>query len=112
MKTKGVLAVAILVAVAFAGNALARDLPRFDVESHCQEVAEFGGGSNMVFNGCIDMEQAAYHNLKATWSSVPATTQAHCTEVASFGGESYSTLSGCIDMEVAAGSNRSTFSFE
>lgn len=101
---------AMVVAVA----ASAQTMPRFDVETHCEQVAGFGGEfSNTMYNSCVDMEQSAYSGLKEGWSSLPATIQNHCEEVAGFGGPgSYTMLESCVDMEVSAGSNRSEFSFD
>lgn len=94
--------------------AQAQQPPRYDVEGHCETVASFGGEfSNTTFNGCIEMEQSAYNQLKGTWNDLPPNVQNHCHEVATFGGEgSYSTLQGCVQMEVSAGENRSEFSFD
>lgn len=98
----------------FAGSAMAADMPRFDVEGHCGQVAAVGGSpSNTLYNSCIDMEQTAYNGLKGQWASLPASIQNHCLDVASVGGPgSYSLLESCVDMEVSAGSNRSEFSFD
>jgi hypothetical protein len=85
----------------------AGDVPRFDVERHCKEVASFGGTYSAALDkSCFDMEQSAYDNLKARWSEVSSSMAAHCSEVAAFGGPgSYSLLESCIRMESeAAGS--------
>ncbi len=94
-----------------ASPAAAETLPRYAVEDYCREVADFSGGSSMMFNGCIDMEQGAYNKLKASWGRVPASTAAYCMEVAEFGGESYSMLDGCISMELDAASDPGTFKY-
>ncbi|QFT84471.1 hypothetical protein FIU88_05690 [Halomonas sp. THAF12] len=92
----------------------AADMPRFDVEAHCEQVAAVGGSpSNSLYNSCIDMEQSAYNGLKDQWSGLPANIQNHCRNVASVTGPgSYSLLESCVDMEVSAGNNRSEFSFD
>ncbi|MCK2183638.1 hypothetical protein [Halomonas getboli] len=98
----------------FAGSAFAADIPRFDVEAHCGQVASISGdSSNMLYNSCIDMEQSAYNGLKGQWSGLPSNIQSHCQDVASVGGPgSYSLLESCVQMEVSAGNNRSEFSFD
>lgn len=97
-----------------AATAQANELPRFDVEAQCEQVASFGGDfSNTTYNGCIQMEQSAYNRLRENWASLPGNIRRQCVEVATFGGPgSYSTLGGCVDMEVQAGSNRQSFSFD
>lgn len=100
-------AIAAMVAAPLA-SALAADIPRLNPERYCNEVAQAGGGSAMIRNGCIEMEQNAYNKLKGYWSALPATARNYCVEVAQAGGGSYSILSGCVDMEVeAAGSGKS-----
>ncbi|SFT54860.1 hypothetical protein [Halomonas saccharevitans] len=92
----------------------AQQVPRFNVEAHCEQVASISGdSSNMLYNSCIDIEQTAYSGLKGQWSSLPANIQNHCRDVASVTGPgSYSLLESCVDMEVSAGNNRSEFSFD
>lgn len=46
-------------------------IPRYDVEAHCKSVADISGGSSMIFNGCVEMEQEAYDDIKQIWSSLP-----------------------------------------
>lgn len=94
--------------------ASAAEMPRFDVEAHCQQVASVtGSSSNTLYNSCVDMEQSAYNGLKGQWASLPASVRNHCKDVASVTGPgSYSLLESCVDMEVSAGSNRSEFSFD
>lgn len=94
-----------------ATAAEAQELPRYDVESHCKDVAAFGGApSETIRQGCFQMEQQAYNRLKEQWAELPRNVRQHCDEVASFGGSSsYSILKGCIDMEMqAAQDNRSS----
>lgn len=90
--------------VSAVGPASAQNLPRFDVDRHCQEVASFGGApSEVIRSGCFDMEQSAYDKLKDSWSDIPGSTRKHCLEVATFGGPgSYSLLEGCLQMERSA----------
>ncbi len=92
--------------------AIAQDMPRFDVEAHCEEVAEFAGGSHQIFNSCIQMEQNAYNGLKGRWANVSGRIRGHCQEVAEFSGGSYQILQSCVQMEEDAAGNRQSFSFD
>lgn len=98
----------LLTLCAIAAPAAAQDVPRFDVEKHCKQVASFGGSySASMDKSCFDMEQAAYDKVKAGWSDETASARRHCTEVASFGGAgSYSMLDSCLKMESRAASDR------
>lgn len=111
MKTAALVIIALL---GLSATAHAQEIPRFDVEAHCNAVASFGGDfSNMTYNGCVDMEQSSYNGLKGRWSEIPAATRRECINIATFGGTGdYMTLEGCIDMEMAAAGNQSTFSFD
>ena len=108
----------VLQATVLAGclpmAALADEIPRFDVETQCEMVASIGGEfSNVTYNGCIQMEQAAYNRLQTEWASIPGGVRRQCEEVATVTGSgSYSTLGGCIDMETQAADNRKSFSFD
>lgn len=65
----------------------------------------------MVMNGCMDMEQKSYDQLKQTWASISGEIKTHCQEVAEFGGGDYMTLKGCIDMEQRAVSTPRKFNY-
>jgi hypothetical protein len=92
-------------ALAAPVTALAQDLPRFDVQVHCQRLAGLGGQmSQSVFGICMDVEQAAYDGLKPTWQALPSAVREHCLSLASFGGPgSYAVLQTCIQVGVDAG---------
>lgn len=92
-------------------SAAAQSLPRYDVEAYCQQVADVSGGSSMIYNGCIKMEQEAYNDLKASWSAISSTTKSYCDEVARVSDGSYSILKGCIEMESDAASNTPEFKY-
>ncbi|MBB3185739.1 hypothetical protein FHR95_003332 [Halomonas fontilapidosi] len=115
MKAIKMVAIAAVISTPLVSTlASAQQIPRFDVETHCEQVASFGGDfSNTLYNSCVDMEQSAYNGLKGPWASLPANVRNHCHDVASFGGPgSYTLLESCVQMEVSAGSNRSQFSFD
>lgn len=104
------LAVLLLAAVPL--TAVGQEVPRFDVEAHCEEVADFGGGSHQIFNSCMQMEQSAYNGLKDHWANTSGRILKHCQEVAEFSGGSYQILQSCIQMEESAAGSRETFSFD
>lgn len=109
MKVTRTLLAGLLSAI--SAPVLAQDLPRYPVESYCQEVADVSGGSSMIYNGCIDMEQTSYNNLKSKWGRVPARSRSYCDEVARVVGGSYSTLEGCVQMENDAASSTPSFEY-
>ena len=106
------LALGAIVATGVA-SAVAQEIPRFDVEKHCEEVASVSGSSSsMIYNGCIDMEQSSYNSIKKIWGDLDNKIKEHCHEVASFSEPgSYSIYKGCIDMEKSAKENKSEFKF-
>jgi hypothetical protein len=112
MKSIGIVTGAAITIL--ASSDVAADMPRYDAEAHCEEVAAFGGErSAMLYNSCVDMEQSAYNGLKEVWQTLPAATQSHCNDVASFGSPgSYTLLESCVDMETNAANNQSEFSFD
>lgn len=61
------------VAVFFTSSAAhAADLPRYDPNTYCESVSAVSGGSAMITNECIKMEQTAYNQLKKFGSLSPA----------------------------------------
>lgn len=102
----------LILAILFtAAPASAFDLPRYDVDSYCQQVAQVSGGSATIYNGCIEMEQSAYNDLKQSWASVPEKTAKYCNRVARTSNGSYTILQGCIDMEMDAAGNKVGFQY-
>lgn len=102
------------MAAVFASLALsaqAQTIPRYDVEDYCQQVAEVSGGSAMIFNGCMDMEQQAYNALKPDWAQIPSKSRNYCDEVAKVSGGSYGILKGCMDMETDAAKAPRSFDY-
>ena len=100
-----------LVFACFALPVQAQTVPRYNVEAYCQDVANVSGGSAMIFNGCIDMEQQAYNILKPVWTQLPGNSRSYCDEVARVSGGSYSILQGCIEMETDAASSPRSFDY-
>lgn len=100
-----------LAGILASGSAVADTIPRYDPPAYCKSVSEVSGGSQMIFNGCIEMEQDAYNELKSSWSALPSKTQSYCDEVARVSGGSYSIFKGCVDMETEASGNQPGFKF-
>lgn len=105
--------VCLVTVILGALPATADGIPRFDVESHCEEIANLGGSfSGQLFNGCLNLEQSAYDDLKARWSEIPVGMREHCLSVATFGGNgNYQILGGCIELEQEAATERPSFEF-
>ncbi|RRI02296.1 hypothetical protein EH240_12575 [Mesorhizobium tamadayense] len=100
MKRLAFLIAAMLATVTVAH---AQQIPRYDAAAYCRQISDTGGGSAVVYNGCMDMEQNAYNKRKPQWPSLPAKTRAYCDSLARMGGGgSYTVLDGCIDMEIGA----------
>lgn len=87
------------------------EIPRYDVNAYCENVKEFSGGSNQIYNSCIDAQQEAYNSLKRTYSMVPVETAEYCDEVAEFSGGSYQILKTCIEQENTASSGKKKFKY-
>lgn len=89
-----------VAALTFCMAAAAADLPDLDYQAHCEEVAEFSGGSYAIERSCLDMEVQARDAL--TGRETEPRIMRHCTDVAEFSGGSYSILQSCITMEEQA----------
>lgn len=87
----------------------AAEMPRYSVELYCEQVAEVSGGSAMIYNGCIELEQDAYNELRALWASIATRIREYCDDVARISGGSYAILDGCIELELSATREKSTF---
>ncbi len=111
---KKVLAVMMLAVLAGAPATARAEMPDYDTAGYCQAVASFGGvPSEMIRNGCLQQEQAAYNELKSTWDALPATLRAHCNQVARFTGPgSFMLLKGCVDQELDAAQQNQQFKFQ
>ncbi|MAK54385.1 MAG: hypothetical protein CML17_00795 [Pusillimonas sp.] len=103
----------LIIATGFPLASSASEMPRYDVEAQCKQIASMGGNTSAVMlNSCMDMEQKAYNNLKASWNEIPENTQRQCHEVASIGGNgSYTMLESCIEMETQAAEKPKKFEY-
>jgi hypothetical protein len=106
MKPLWNLLAGVLVTPALSLSVSAQEIPRFDVNTHCRQVAGVGGTySEALFGSCMDMEQSAYDGLKTEWAALPTAARYHCIQVATVAGPgSYSLLQSCIQMETEAAS--------
>lgn len=104
-------AAAMIIFGQWAASAAAQDIPRYNPSEHCQKVADVSGGSSMIYNSCIEMEQNAYDKRKANWSSLSTKSRSYCDEVAKVSGGSYAILDSCIDMETDASTSTPEFRF-
>lgn len=105
-----------LLTIPFALGSLAspvqaQTVPRYNVEDYCQQVAEVSGGSAMIFNGCMEMEQESYNDMKSAWAQLPGKSRGYCDKVARVSGGSYSILQGCMEMETDAAKTPRTFNY-
>jgi hypothetical protein len=101
MTMRGLLILAVIGVFGFpAPSAIAA--PSYDIEAHCQRIAEFGEAfSRSAYGGCLSIEREASRWVDAEWSDLPQSVREHCNRVATFGGPgSYSTLKGCIEIEL------------
>lgn len=106
------IAIALLAMPLMASAGSAQSLPRYDPAAHCEIVADTAEGSRVIYNGCMEMEQDAYDDLKTEWSGLSSNTRDHCDEVARSGGEgTYAILQGCVDMETEAAGSAPEFRF-
>lgn len=89
------------------------EMPTYDVERHCAEIASFGGSpSEFLRRSCFRLEQSAYDALKPRWDALPASMRRHCDSVARFNGSgSFSLLKSCVEMEGRAGQENQQFQF-
>lgn len=108
---KAILLIAVTIVAAAISLAHAQDIPRYDVSAYCNQVADVSGGSSVIYNGCIDLEQDAYDDLKVAWPSIAPRSLSYCNDVAQISGGSYVILQGCIDMETDAASSTPEFKY-
>lgn len=104
-------ALAICAMLLISSAVEASDLPRYDPKKFCREVANVSGGSAMIEEGCMQIEQQAYNNLKSSWASYPERARNFCNQVANTSGGAYQILEGCIQQEVQTGSTSEEFQY-
>ena len=97
---KVLLGASVLV-MCMAGAALAADIPAYDINKTCGEVAAAGGGSKVIELQCRKDEAASQKRLQK--ASVPADTMRTCDQISrTMGAGSYTILEQCIRDELDA----------
>ncbi len=85
-------------ALALPGTmATAADMPVYDMDAYCQELASHGGGTPELIADCMALEQTAQQDLALRWPALSASTQDSCIEIGMMGGASYDLLKACVD---------------
>lgn len=108
---RAIAGIVSLVTLMTVSATYAQPIPRYDPEAYCKQVSDISGGSAMIYNGCMDMEQEAYDKRKNEWASIPQKTASYCDDVARVSGGSYMMLDGCLDMEADAVATTPGFKF-
>lgn len=103
--------IGIIVFASSIASANAQSMPKYDPVTYCKGVSDYSGGSSVVYNGCIEMEQSSYNELKPKWAALSSKTRNHCEEVARYSDGSYVILKGCVDMEADAAASTPEFKF-
>lgn len=103
--------VSVAALLAAQSPVVAQEIPRYDPEKYCRDVANAIGGSAVIYNSCVGMEQSAYDALKARWTGLPVRPREYCDEVAKAIGGTYQILSSCIDQELQAQAAMPRFQF-
>ncbi len=103
----------VAAVAALTSPAISQEMPYYDVEAHCAQVAGAVGGSEAIRNACFRSEQRAYDELKPRWPEIPDQARTHCDSVARVSGPgTYSILSACIASEQRAAEENKTFTFQ
>ena len=91
-----------LLVCLFAAQAFAADVPDYDTNAGCKEIANFGGGGSAQLElHCRKTEAQARDRIAGM--EVSASAMRNCNEIASFGGSgNYGMLEQCIKDEMAA----------
>lgn len=90
----------VLLALGGAAAASATDLPNFDTDTYCRNVADSVGGSYEIELGCRKDEGRAFDQLQQI--NIPTKIVRYCTGVANSVGGSYEIFLGCVNDEVSA----------
>ena len=96
-----ILGCLVVVCVLYAQASLAAELPQFDTDAYCENVAELGGGSNVLKKQCLQDEKGAIRRL-GKMDEVPAKTWKYCAKMAKMADGSYVLMEQCINDEMDA----------
>ena len=94
---KHVFLVGLVSMLALATPSAAMDLPRYDSDAYCLELAQYGGGAADLVDHCIALEGQALALVIQRWPTLSMATQQDCIQITLMGGESYDLLKTCID---------------
>ena len=94
---KRVFLVGVVSVLATAMPSIAANLPSYDSDAYCQELAQHGGGSADLVAHCIALEEEARTAVAQRWPTLSMATQEDCIQITQLGGESYDLLKTCID---------------
>jgi hypothetical protein len=77
--------------------------PKLDVKSTCQRAQPLSSGEKSAYQGCLDDEMQARHELEKSWPKFKASAQKDCVEVTKIGGApSYVELLTCLELDKQA----------
>lgn len=107
-----VLVLAGILVTMHTGNALAQEIPDFDVGRHCAEQAALFEDSNFMRSACQQQEQSSYDTLKEDWPALASKVKVTCIAQAKSFMKSYFMLNACIQQEVSAGEEVRNFKFK
>ena len=92
---------ALALVMCMAGPVLAAEIPAYDINATCREIAAAGGGSKVIELQCRKDEAASQKRLQK--ASVPADTMQTCDQISqTLGAGSYMILEQCIKDELDA----------
>jgi hypothetical protein len=103
MKSALIGFVGLLQTVIVATSAIGQSpsgLPYFDPDRHCKRQTSIMGGGSFWMKACLEQEQDAYDQLKASWPTLEAGVKRQCQQQASIMGASYFWLNLCVVQEL------------
>lgn len=90
-------------------------IPVYDVPAYCARISKLSGmPSQMLLQGCYQMEQDSYNALHPVWATLPVAMRRYCTRIAasSMSNASYMLLNGCVEMEQQSTVANQNFQFK
>lgn len=103
----------LAIILALCSYVRAAELPRYDAEAYCHNVASASPYYSAILKGaCLDKEQESYDAIKLNWSTFPEQARSYCDRVATVSGNgSYTMLKACIEEEMELGSSTRKFRY-
>lgn len=103
------LGLTVLVGSLWGSAVMAQEPPRFNVEATCKEARALTPQDTNPYESCMRDETAAERQLRAMWSSAPASQRDMCGQEAQIGGTpSYVDMLTCL--QIAQGTSPSLVS--